>query len=800
MKTEPSMIAYLLLEREETALATLDGMERALQFNRIVRMCAEAEVEEGKSQAVMQLHKLARRLINFKIGEFKNAVEVEIAKIREPVRNGNGQKPQLTEKEEAIVQELGAPFHRTPTSYVINTPYFARLWGTNRLAFYDQASETFYHYLPDHGLYVPLREDDVRSLIVKDLYAEAAQRGFSSSIGSKLTTPCQRGIIDHIKADRNVCHPNFFKPDNTAPPVIHVANGMVCITKAGIELCKFDPKYKSRNQIPIAYKPGSPCKRFLSELLLPVMSKEDVEMLQRYCGLILIGGNRAQKILFLLGEGGTGKGTIVRLIVRILGSINVEQLRVDQLNGRFETSRLIGKLLLNVVEAPADFFNQPGAEIVKALCGHDVMNAEKKNVNESMSLVGVYPALVTSNEQIRVRLSGDENSWARRILINEFPKPRPPGAKVIDNFDEVLFREEGEGILNWMIEGAEHHWAELVSHKGFASTPAQKKRVDNLIARSKSIEIFVQTEIRKSPDDNVTVSELYDGYTRFCNDRGWTAEREQTFEEKSRGFIIHHWGVLKSNDIERNKKDKRGYRGLTTHPPGNSGPSPSESEGNPPEPSEDAEPPFDDSGTRDIAPNTEALASPEVEQDAEPTSSPIASYLVPPIPPSTPAAGFCVATNPERIVGIDTETFYPWPSETEITKQERDRKKAGKAHVLAVDSRRNALRLLTVATSDSVRTFDICREPIPAAIAELLRTSPLASTNTDFDMSVLRRHGFELSDSIFDTRLASQLLSNGKTTSANGSEEEETDDQEYDDSPQKFLENDLGSVVHRHLG
>jgi hypothetical protein len=55
----------------------------------------------------------------------------------------------------------------------------------------------------------------------------------------------------------------------------------------------------------------------LDEVLSPVLDPEDIELIQRYAGLILIGGNRAQKPLMLTGLGGTGKGTLVNLITAI---------------------------------------------------------------------------------------------------------------------------------------------------------------------------------------------------------------------------------------------------------------------------------------------------------------------------------------------------------------------------------------------------------------------------------------------------------------------------------------------------
>jgi putative DNA primase/helicase len=350
--------------------------------------------------------------------------------------------------------------------------------------------------------------------------------------------------------------------------VIHAANGMICITKDGAaELRPFDPDYRSRNLIPLAYVPDAKCISFVEQLLEPVMSTDDIDVLQRYCGLILLRGNRAQKILMLLGKGGVGKGTIVNLIGLIIGCDNVVQLRVGKLNDRFETSRVIGKLLLNIVEATADYLNQDGAEIMKALCGHDKMNAEKKNVQQPMSFSGDFPIIVTSNEALNVRMSGDEDAWLRRLVIIDIPNTRPVGSNIIDHFEEKLFRDEGEGILAWMIQGAIKHWQELVAETGFQTEPRQKKRVEELIGRSKSAETFILTCVDSDPGRDLTTEELYDAYSDFCVDHQWIPFLQQRFEEVSQYLIRKHLGIGKRNDIQRanmigKMKSRRGYRGI----------------------------------------------------------------------------------------------------------------------------------------------------------------------------------------------------------------------------------------------
>jgi DNA polymerase I-like protein with 3'-5' exonuclease and polymerase domains len=139
------------------------------------------------------------------------------------------------------------------------------------------------------------------------------------------------------------------------------------------------------------------------------------------------------------------------------------------------------------------------------------------------------------------------------------------------------------------------------------------------------------------------------------------------------------------------------------------------------------------------------------------------------LPPSTPAAAFCTAPPTLGLLALDIETFYPWPDQGEfpqpaaLTKgQLRNRQKKQKAHPYAKDSRRCALRYLTVMMGDTVYTHDFLAEPeLPEALKEALAHSTLLGHNLDFDCTVLRRYGVVLSSTWIDTMLASRLLGLG---------------------------------------
>src|SRR5206468_11398275 len=157
-----------------------------------------------------------------------------------------------------------------------------------------------------------------------------------------------------------------------------------------------------------------------------------------------------------------------------------------------------------------------GASVIKALTGHDQLEGEKKYKADPISFDGTFPVIVTSNEALNVRLAGDETAQERRIAIIEFPQKRPPGAPIIENFEQLLYDQEREGIFAWMIEGVIKHWKELKAKTGFSLSDTQRKRVDELIGRSKSIETFITTELELWPAADLTTEELYDGYCSFC--------------------------------------------------------------------------------------------------------------------------------------------------------------------------------------------------------------------------------------------------------------------------------------------
>src|SRR5207245_1345781 len=98
------------------------------------------------------------------------------------------------------------------------------------------------------------------------------------------------------------------------------------------------PGYHFRGLLGVDYDPDAVCPRFTG-LLSRALPADDVELLRRVVGSILLGRNVAQKLAILMGTPQSGKGVIVRVVIGLIGPENVSTLRTKSLDSRFEIGR-----------------------------------------------------------------------------------------------------------------------------------------------------------------------------------------------------------------------------------------------------------------------------------------------------------------------------------------------------------------------------------------------------------------------------------------------------------------------------
>ena len=477
-------------------------------------------------------------------------VEVEFKSIKWPP---SLKLPWVVDHYERLLKQHGPPY-RNKGALTLNDYFFAAKFMLEHPMIWEPQESEFYGYNPDNGVWRINSQEKLRHEIGVSLKAISDETGIDDFVFYR-TDGRMASWINTLKGmaeERDV-----FK---NRPQVIHCANGMLDLSVTPPHLKSFHPDYHSRNICPISLDPVATCPQFLDGLLRSALPEEDVELLQIWAGGVLLGRNPAQRVLLLVGTAGGGKSTVIEVIEKVIGEQNVAQIRTQHLGKQFEMYKYLGKTLLTGKDVNPDFLNQKDASVIKALVGNDLLDAEKKNGNEHFQLRGSFNVAVTCNGRLTVRLQGDVEAWERRLIIVEYDRERPE--ERISDFADKLIREEGAGILNWIVEGAMKYLREIADFGNIRLTPKQSYRVQRLLQESDSLDEFVRSRIERAPLDTLTVKELQAAYRDFCEEMGWRSFTPRDLSGATNDLMLQLHQVRPRHDISRGPETLRGFKGV----------------------------------------------------------------------------------------------------------------------------------------------------------------------------------------------------------------------------------------------
>jgi len=468
--------------------------------------------------------------------------------------------PVINPELQGLISRYGEPYYLSKDGGVtaLNQAFWASLHQAEHIQIYEPDERVFYRYDPKTGLYSVISEDVIKQEIASRILEVSRELGLPS-LERKRTNSSLNHIVAHLKGISE--KKNVFKRLKT---IVHLANGVIVFKDSGeADFCAFSPEFYSRNQCPIPFDPAAKCERFLDELLYPAVTPDDAVLFQKYAGLCLLGNNLIQKFLILDGDPGRGKSTLVLVIRALVGQENTTELRTKHLNERFELFRYLKRTLLTSVDVPGNFLSEKGAHVIKGLVGGDWFDAEQKCGTGSFPFQGNFCMLITSNSRLQVRLDGDTGAWRRRLLIIRFSAPEP--AKVVPEFNEVLIRDEGSGILNWALQGLGMLLQDIKERGTIALTEAQKNIVDALLAESDSLRQFLVENVVSDEESDLTVTEIIESYAEYCPLKGWNPKPITVIQRELERLMLELFKTTKSNSITREDEDsgkEKSHRGF----------------------------------------------------------------------------------------------------------------------------------------------------------------------------------------------------------------------------------------------
>lgn len=298
-------------------------------------------------------------------------------------------------------------------------------------------------------------------------------------------------------------------------------------TRSGIlnletgELYDHTPDYYSIIQSAAFYRPGSVAHDWLAFLRQAVPSEGDRLLLQQFAGLALTGDTSPQRALLLVGDGGTGKSTFVRVLQAVLGNLATSSALENIKDGSFLVGTLVGKRMCVVSELQRNVDWLP----FKRVTGEDQISIDVKNKTPYTTKLDLK-LIILSNVMPFLGDDTSNSSLMRRFLPVAFnvrpERPDPTLETRLTHPDEL------PGVLNWMLDGLR-----LLQANGMRFPASDTSALAReIVEESNRVVSFLREECEYVPDATVSTSDLYDAYRKWCGKTGHGALNTNNFAKQ----------------------------------------------------------------------------------------------------------------------------------------------------------------------------------------------------------------------------------------------------------------------------
>ena len=196
-------------------------------------------------------------------------------------------------------------------------------------------------------------------------------------------------------------------------------SGKICFTNGVLdlatrELLPHSPDFQFTSSLPYPWIPDAAPPKLVIDWLLETVGghADQVQLLRAYLNAVVIGRPDLQRFLEIIGAGGSGKGTFIRLAQALVGKEGFHPTALKQLEeNRFESAKLFGKKLIIITDAEKWHGD---VSMLKSLTGQDSIRFEEKHKQAGESFVFGGMVIIGANQHTE---STDYSSGIQRRRI-----------------------------------------------------------------------------------------------------------------------------------------------------------------------------------------------------------------------------------------------------------------------------------------------------------------------------------------------------------------------------------------------
>jgi len=334
---------------------------------------------------------------------------------------------------------------------------------------------------------------------------------------------------------------------DTDPWLLNCLNGTVDLRTG--KLREHDPNDNITKLCKVEYDPCARAPRW-GRFLLQIMNgnKHFVKALQRIVGYCLTGDVSEHALFLLWGKGANGKSTLTGVTLKMLGPEYAVEGAGDLLLAKnseshpTELAHLHGKRCVTTSEANKNRRLNEG--LVKRLTGGDQITARRMR-EDFWSFDPTHKILFAANYKPVIK-GTDTGIW-RRIVLIPF-EVLFDGGKEDKKLPDKLCASELPGILAWAVRGCLEWQRDGLKIPDEWRAAKQEYRAD-----SDDLAPFIEEKCILDPDVSVSIKDLYEAYTSWCE-----AEGRQALDKANLGRELQDRGFPSKK--MNNKRYRKGLR------------------------------------------------------------------------------------------------------------------------------------------------------------------------------------------------------------------------------------------------
>jgi len=284
---------------------------------------------------------------------------------------------------------------------------------------------------------------------------------------------------------------------------------------------------------PIEYDPAAHSNLWEQHLLrVTGNNRELIAYLQRVFGYCLTGETKEQVMFFVFGPTKTGKSKTLGAVMWVLGDYAKqtpsETLLIKKYIGHSDKARLVGSRMVVAIEAERG--ERLASASIKNMTGGDRMSA-RFLYRENFEFYPTFKIFLVANDKPVIR--GEDTAMWERVKLIPFRQFIPLGERDKDLGEKL--KEEGKGILTWMVKGC----LEWQKHKDLLEP--EEVTTETAIYRSEmdTLGDFLDGRCIVEKTARVAHGDLYQAYEEWCkqNDEEPISKKMLTIELQGRNFI-----------------------------------------------------------------------------------------------------------------------------------------------------------------------------------------------------------------------------------------------------------------------